>query len=99
MRIIALIALVSGVACGFILDGQVFNHAVIGLLCGVVATACAFGLARTRRMNGKSRTGVWIMACLGLAMVAICLLSLPSAYRSQEKFNKRLEEIRQTRPE
>ncbi|GEM_PF-2237784 len=96
MRIIAAIALVSGFSCGLILDGQVFDHAVFGLGSGVVATACAFVLSRKYRMTGKPRTGARVMVCLGLVLVAICLLSLPTAYRSQEKFNQRLLQIRQT---
>ena len=60
-----------------LLDGQVFTHAVFGIVCGVVAVGCG------------------IMAALGFALGVWCIVLLPSAYRSQDKFNGRREQRQQ----
>jgi len=95
LRITPVVALLSGLFSGLILDGQVFDHAVFGLACGRVATACGLALGRKYGRIGKPLMGAWIMAGLGLILAVVCLLGLPSAKLSQDKFNKRLEEIRQ----
>ena len=89
MRVIALLALLFGFLAQWILNGQVFTHAVFGIVCGLTALAC--GLASAR----KDRPHRWegrIMAGLGFALGVWCLVMIPSAWRFQEKFNGRREQ-------
>ncbi len=89
MRVIAVLALVFGFGQQLLLDGQVFAHAVYGIVCGAVAVAC--GLASARR-NPLHRWEGRLMAGFGFALGVWCMVMLPSAYRFQEKFNGRREE-------
>src|SRR2546429_7063745 len=89
MRIIALLALLFGFFAQMLLDGQVFTHAVFGILCGVAALTCGLAAGRkdpSHRWEGR------IMAGLGFTLGVWCLVMLPSAYRFQEKFNGRREQ-------
>ena len=97
MRPVALLSLLFGFMGLMLLDGQTFSHAVIGLVCGGAAIAC--GLASTRR-DYWDATCQWegrIMAALGLLLVIICVVQLPSAYRFQTKFNERSKKAREMR--
>jgi hypothetical protein len=71
-----------------ILDGQTFTHAVTGVFFGAVACTCGLASARKEskpsyRLEGK------VLAALGLVLVAVCVLQLPSAYKFQTFFNER----------
>lgn len=90
MRVIALLALLFGFMAQFILGGQTFSHAVLGVVCGVATLACGLRSAQKDRPN---RWEGRIMAGLGLALGIWCVVMLPSAYRFQEKFNGRREQI------
>ncbi len=89
MRVIALLSLIFGFMMQFLLDGQTFTHAVLGIVCGVAAVACGLASARKDRPN---RWEGRIMAGLGLVLGVWCVVMLPSAYRFQEKFNGRREQ-------
>ena len=92
MHALALLALMFGFTGMMLLDGQVFTHAMIGIVCGVVAVSCGVVLVRRGR---ESRFFGWLFAVLGLALTIWCGIESPSAYRFQEKFNGRREERRQ----
>ena len=92
MRVIALLALIFGFMMQMLLDGQVFTHAVFGIVCGVAAVAC--GLASAR----KDRPHRWegrIMAGLGFALGVWCIVMIPSSYDQQERFNDRTRKYRE----
>src|SRR4051794_23611481 len=92
MRVVALLALIFGFMMQMLLDGQVFTHAVFGIVCGVAAVAC--GLASAR----KDRPYRWegrIMAGLGFALGVWCIVMLPSTYHQQERFNDRSRKYRE----
>jgi hypothetical protein len=91
MRVTALLAILFGFLAQMLLDGQVFTHAVFGIISGAAAIVCGLTSARTdppHRWFGR------IMAGFGLALGIWCLVMLPSAYRFQERFNHRREENR-----
>jgi hypothetical protein len=95
MRVIALLALLFGFMTGMILDGQTFSHAVLGIVCGIVAALS--GLTSVRKdYSDKGRRWLGrIMAGLGLALALFCAVQLPSAYRFQAKFNERSKKVRE----
>ena len=91
MRVIALLSLLFGFMAQTILDGQTFTHAVLGVVLGAVAGICGMVAARK---DPPHRWEGWIMAVLGVVLGVWCIIMLPSAYRFQAQFNKRVEEIR-----
>ncbi len=94
MRVIALLALLFGFVQQLLLDGQVFTHAVYGIVCGVVAVACGLVSAR------KDRPHRWegqIMAGLGFALGVWCIVKLPSSYNQERRFNDRSRKYREQR--
>jgi hypothetical protein len=89
MRVIALLSLLFGFLGLGLLDSQTFTHAVMGIIFGAAALGCSLTGARKDYSN---LTRCWerrIMAMLGVVLVIVCLLQLPSAYRFQTKFNER----------
>jgi len=74
-----------------LLDGQVFTHAVMGVVLGVGAVFA--GRAAARR-DPPHRWEGWIMSVLGGILVVFSVAALPSAYRFQKQFNGRVKEIR-----
>lgn len=93
MRIIAWLSLFFGFTGLLLLDGQTFSHAVIGIICGVVAIGSGLMCARRDHANGGRRWGGLGTAFLGLGLAVYCVIQLPSAYRFQEKFNTRPKEF------
>jgi hypothetical protein len=89
MNAVALLALIFGFGGMMLLDGQVFTHAMVGIVCGFIATACGVVLARRGR---EPRWIGWSFLVLGLALAIWCGIESPSAYRYQEKFNGRREQ-------
>ncbi len=89
MRVVALLSLLFGFMGLMLLDGQTFTHAVTGILFGVAAVGCGLGCARKDFSNATCRWEGRVMAVLGLVLVVICIVRLPSAYRFQTKFNER----------
>lgn len=86
MRVIALLSLLFGFLAQALLDGQVFTHAIFGILCGIIAIASGLASARNdppHRWVGR------IMAGLGLPLIIWCAVMAPSAYQFQRQFNKR----------
>ncbi len=92
MRVIALLALLFGFLMQLLLDGQVFTHAVFGIVCGVAAVWCGLASARWQpqyRWEGR------VMAALGFVLGLWCIFALPGAYGRQERFNNTNREIRE----
>ena len=92
MRIIALLTLILGFLAQLILDGQVFDHALFGVLCGLITFTCCIILLRK-----QSKWGIKILAGFGLLLLVLSLLNLPSTYRNQKQFNNKIEQIRKMR--
>jgi hypothetical protein len=90
MRAIAFLALLFGFMMQLILDGQPFSHAVFGIACGVAAIACGL---RSSHIDRPNRWEGRVMAGLGFALAVWCVVMLPSASRTQEKFNDRRDQI------
>lgn len=89
MRIVALLSLFFGLLGLMLLDGQVFTHAVQGIICGTIAIGCGEASARKARSSAMRR---WIghsLAALGLLLLAFSVTQLPGAYQFQTKFNER----------
>ena len=99
MRVIAILAILLGVFAQMLLDGQVFTHALFGLICGLIAIACALFSLRRKPTVRSRKFGAWILIACGLALAIGSLLSLPSTYRYQKQFNERMERIRENRGE
>jgi hypothetical protein len=93
MRVIALLSLIFGFLGLLLLDGQTFDHAVMGIIFGVVALTCGFGSARRDQANVCRWEGR-IMGALGWLLVVVCVVQLPSSYRFQTRFNKRSADYR-----
>jgi hypothetical protein len=89
MRVIALLSLMFGFIGIMILDGQPFAHAVMGIVFGVAAFACGFGSARRDRASAQCRWEGKTMGILGLILIVVCAVQLPSSYRFQTRFNQR----------
>jgi hypothetical protein len=92
MRVVALLALIPGYCVQFLLDGQLFTHAVIGIVCGLVAVVSGLG---SRKGDARHRSVGLILAGFGLVLALWCVVSLPSAYKFQERFNNRGREYRE----
>lgn len=93
MRVIAWLSLFFGFVGLMLLDGQTFFHAVMGIICGVVAMGSGLACARKDYANGGRRWGGRGVAILGLGLTAFCAIQLPSAYKFQNKFNARSNEF------
>jgi hypothetical protein len=98
MRVIALLSLLFGLVGLMLLDGQTFTHAVTGILFGAAAFGCGWGSARKDFSNLACRWEGRIMAVLGLVLVVICVVRLPSAYRFQARFNERSKSQQNQKP-
>ena len=85
MQTIAVLALFLGIVQLPLLDGQVFSHAVIGIVCGVTAISC--GLASSRK-EPRFRWEGWIIAGGGVALAVFCIVLIPGAYQEQKRFNR-----------
>ena len=89
MRVIALLSLLFGFLGLMLLDGQTFTHAAMGVLFGAAAIVCGLGSARRDFAKAAYRWEGRILAGLGLVLVVVCVVRIPSAYRFQAKFNER----------
>ena len=101
MRVIALLPLLFGFMGMALLDGQTFTHAVMGIIFGIMAIAGGLGSAHKDYANKERRWLGRIMAGLGLVLALFCAIQLPSAYRTQTRFNERsrhAHEIMEAKP-
>ena len=85
--IIVLICLCVGVLPLLLLDGQTFTNALAALFFYLVAIVLCARFARDQRTpQGQKRA--WRLATTLVALLALwILLTLPSAYRFQKRFN------------
>jgi len=95
MRVITWVSLFFGFIGLMLLDGQTFFHAVMGLICGIVAMGGGLACARKDYASGGRRWGGRGVAILGLGLTVYCAIQLPSAYKFQNKFNARSNEFHQ----
>jgi len=95
MRVIALLALLFGFMGLLLLDGQVFTHAVFGIICGIAAVGSGLASARKDYSNEGRRWLGRILAILGAMLALFCVTRLPSAYRFQIRFNERSKKARE----
>jgi hypothetical protein len=93
MRVTALLSLFFGFTGLMLLNGQTFSHAIMGIICGIVAIGSGLACARKDHVNGGRRWGGRGAAILGLGLTVYCAIQLPSAYRFQKKFNARSKEF------
>ena len=89
MRVVALLSLVFGLIGLMLLDGQVFTHAVMGIICGGVAIGCGLASARNNQSSTKGRWVGRALAGFGLLLILFSAAQLPGAYEFQTKFNER----------
>jgi hypothetical protein len=89
MRVAALISLVLGLLGLMLLDGQVFTHAVMGIVCGGIAIGCGLASARKDRSSTEGRWVGRALAGFGLLLALFSAAQLPGAYTFQTKFNER----------
>jgi hypothetical protein len=89
MRVVALLSLMFGFMGLGYLDGQPFFHGIMGIIFGVAAVGCGFGSARRDFAKALCRWEGRIMGVLGLLLITICVVLLPSSYRIQTRFNQR----------
>jgi hypothetical protein len=95
MRVIALVSLLFGFIWLMLLDGQVFTHAVQGIICGGVAIACGLVSARKERASTMKRWAGRSLAGFGVLLVVISAAQLPGAYEFQTRFNERSRRARE----
>jgi hypothetical protein len=88
--IIVLLCLFVGITRLWLLNGQTFTNALIALPFFSAAVALSAASALRHRTPGYQRMA-WGLVTMLTAILAIgILVSLPSAYRFQEGFNKAL---------
>jgi predicted histidine transporter YuiF (NhaC family) len=88
MQAIALLCLIFGFMSPLLLDGQPYTHSIQGIFLGGIAIVC--GLVSARQSPTRdTRWGGSIMAILGLILALYLAFQLPSAYRTETRFNQR----------
>jgi hypothetical protein len=91
--IAAVVCLLIGIGFPLLLNGQTFTNSVLG----IVFAGAAVGLAWDWRDYEARRTARRIVAVLGVLLGVVLVAQLPSAYRFQRGFNRRVEQLRQRR--
>jgi hypothetical protein len=86
--IIVLLCLFVGTARLGLLNGQTFTNALYALPFFLAAAVISAATFLDRRTSGYRRWAWGLATFLTAFLVAVTLLSLPSAYRSQEGFNE-----------
>jgi len=89
MRVVALLSLMFGFIGLMLLDGQVFAHAVMGIVFGLLAVGCGLLSAWRDRVDKVCRRVGGTLAAFGVLLLALSLTELPGAYERQAKFNER----------
>jgi hypothetical protein len=93
-----LVCLCVGVSPLCLLNGQTFTNSLIALpfFSASIVLCAAFALDRR---TPEDRRRAWRLATMLTALLAISiLLTLPSAYRSQQGFNKAIQAIHRGPP-
>jgi hypothetical protein len=80
-----------------LLNGQPFTNSLIGLSCALGACALALAPARDAQATNTRRLAGRIVVGLSLVLAVALAAQLPSAYRFQAGFNRRVKEIRRAR--
>jgi hypothetical protein len=98
MRLIAaLFLLLLGLVLPLLLNGQSFTDSLLALSCAGASGAIALGPAKNRRASEAGRLVGRIVAALAVLLATIVLAQLPSAYRNQDTFNRRMEQLRKSK--
>jgi hypothetical protein len=85
---------ILGVVPQLLLNGQVFTNALVALPFLTTAAVVSAATFLDRRTPGRRRWAWGFATVLTALLVAVTLLSLPSAYRFQEEFNQVLPRLR-----
>jgi hypothetical protein len=93
--IVAMLFPTLGLAFPSLLNGQTFTNSLVGIACPSAAVAPGAGLARDPRARAARLRAGRIVVGLAVLLAAALLAQLPSAYRFQAGFNRRLEQLRQ----
>ncbi len=98
MRVaIVLVCLCMGAIPLCLLNGQTFTNALIALPFFLVPIVVCAAFAQDQRTPDDQKRA-WRLATMLTALLAISIiLTLPSAYRSQERFNKVIKAIHHAR--
>ncbi len=94
----AVLSLLLGIAFPLLLNGRPFSNNLMGIAFALVAAALILGKSRRRRAE-ESGLGAGDRVVVGLAVLLALALAvqLPSAYRFQVDFNRKVKEIRRAR--
>jgi hypothetical protein len=93
----AIILLAVGLVFQALLNGQTFTNGLIGLACALASVAVALSAARDRHAPSTAHVWARVVAALAILLTIIVAAGLPSAYRFQAGFNRRVKELRRQR--
>lgn len=92
MRPVALLCVLFGGLGQMVLDGQVFTHAVLAIVFGLLATIC--GLLSAGREPQHRHVG-WGLGFLGAVVTLWGVWTIPGSYERQQRFNGRQKRSRE----
>lgn len=95
----AVLLLFLGVVFPLLLNGQTFTNSAIALACATAGVALALPAARDPRAAPATRRVGRVCAALGVFLAALVAAQLPTAYRLQARFNRKVAELRRAHGE
>ena len=95
---VAVLLLVPGLAFPLLLNGQEFTNSLVAMVCALGAVALVLGpMIRRRGTRRSTPVGGKFVLGLGLLLTVGLAVHLPTAYRVQSQFNRRMQELRRPR--
>ena len=91
---LATLLLAASLIFPVLLNGQTFTNSLVGIACAVASVAMAVRPARDRGGPGARRLWGGIVSGLGVLVAVVLAVGLPSAYRFQTGFNRRVKDLR-----
>ena len=88
---LAIIFLVLGVACQFMLTQQKFTAGIEGIVCLVVSIALSIYLWRRSENDDSDRKEAQILLALAGTMMLVHVLQLPGNYKIEQQYYRMLE--------
>jgi hypothetical protein len=88
--LLSVVFLILGLVFPSLLNGQEFTNSSLGILCAFLSIAFGRRSALDPARRPAERALGRITAAFAVLVAAILLSQLPSAYRVQERFNRRL---------